>query len=168
MWVKWISQKPICPTISEFHSRKSDKFVVCFVCARMWFCLCMYVVLFVHVCGFVCACMWFCLCIYVVLFLHVCGFVCACMWFFLCMYVVLFVHVSGFVCACMWFCLCMYVVLFVHVCGFLLGRKSTNSLERKKDQADLRIGGAWRKTAILRSILIFWWPDFDAVVKSVR
>jgi len=35
----------------------------------------------------------------------------------------------------------LWCVLFVHVCGFLLGMKTTNSLERKKVQADVRIGG---------------------------
>ena len=43
---------------------------------------------------------------------------------------VMFVHVCGLCCD-----------MFVHVCGFLLGRKSTYSLERKKAQSDVRIGG---------------------------
>jgi hypothetical protein len=36
----------------------------------------------------------------------------------------------------------LWCVLSVHVCGFLLGRKSTNLLERKKTQAAVIIGGS--------------------------
>jgi len=64
------------------------------------------------------------------MFVHVCGLCCD-----------MFVHVCG-LCCDMFVHVCgLCCDMFVHVCGFLLGRKSTYSLERKKAQSDVRIGG---------------------------